>query len=266
MARQNHTGNARSGAIESYVDMWGDTIITNTETGEVKRAHTDLLGKTTITVEKPATSATSSAASSNPLVQKINAMRTLGTPVTAESVLKAAGVASPTPQQIAKFGELYKASPTKLTEDLANIAMQVAAMPASTVVTTTQTQYGPPSAPPPSSYGGGGGSGIPYNAQVAEAQQLLTAQGFNPGGVDGKLGNNTRAAITKFQAANGLPATGNLDAATLAKLRGGKSATPGAGASAKGMSTGMKVGLALAGAAVIGGGLWFVLKDDEPGA
>jgi len=210
---------------------------------------------------------TSEAPPPSPLAQKLAAMQAAGISLTADSVLKAAGVSNPTPAQLAQFGELYKASPGKTKEDLARIALQVAATPTTTTTTTTtQTQFGPPSPQPGGGGGGGGGSGIPYNAQVAEAQQLLTAQGFNPGGVDGKLGNNTRAAITKFQAANGLPATGNLDAATLAKLRGGKSATPGAGASAKGMSTGMKVGLALAGAAVIGGGLWFVLKDDEPGA
>lgn len=182
----------------------------------------------------------------------------------ADSILRAAGVSNPTEAQKRKFGELYKTLPVKNSAGFASIARQVAAMPAEPVTTTTsQTQYGPPTKP--ASYGGGGG-GAAYNAQVAEAQQILTSLGFDPQGIDGKLGPNTRAAISKFQAANGLPATGNLDAATFAKLQAKKGSKPSAAASSKGMSTAMKVGLALAGAAVIGGGLYFVLKDDEPGA
>lgn len=48
-------------------------------------------------------------------------------------------------------------------------------------------------------------------------QTALNNQGANLK-VDGMLGGKTRAALKKFQSDNGLPATGEPDAATLAKL------------------------------------------------
>jgi len=51
------------------------------------------------------------------------------------------------------------------------------------------------------------------------AQVYLTYRGFDPGPVDGVVGRRTRAALADFQAAQALPATGEIDAATLAKLR-----------------------------------------------
>jgi hypothetical protein len=50
------------------------------------------------------------------------------------------------------------------------------------------------------------------------AQLYLTFAGFDPGPVDGVLGARTRAALTGFQAARGLPATGQLDDGVLAAL------------------------------------------------
>ncbi len=50
------------------------------------------------------------------------------------------------------------------------------------------------------------------------AQVLLDHLGFSPGVIDGKEGESYRAALRGFQAANDLPESGKLDAATLAKL------------------------------------------------
>jgi len=56
------------------------------------------------------------------------------------------------------------------------------------------------------------------STSVARAQATLNAIGYASGPVDGIMGPQTRAAITRFQAASGLPATGRLDAATSQRL------------------------------------------------
>ena len=101
--------------------------------------------------------------------------------------------------------------------------------------------------------------------EVETAQKILTALGFDTKGIDGKIGNNTRSAILAFQKKNGLPATGNLDSATMAKLRSMAPASLAAslGGESKGMSTGMKIGLAVAGVAAVGGLAYYFLSDDE---
>lgn len=53
-----------------------------------------------------------------------------------------------------------------------------------------------------------------------ELQQLLQNKGFEPGGVDGIIGANTREAIRRFQQSLGLPADGYATVALLEKLRG----------------------------------------------
>ena len=53
---------------------------------------------------------------------------------------------------------------------------------------------------------------------VREAQQRLNAAGFDAGPVDGIVGPRTKRALIKYQAANGLEVTGELDAATLARF------------------------------------------------
>jgi hypothetical protein len=53
---------------------------------------------------------------------------------------------------------------------------------------------------------------------VREAQRRLNAAGFDAGPVDGIVGPRTRRALIKYQAANGLEVTGELDAATLARF------------------------------------------------
>lgn len=59
--------------------------------------------------------------------------------------------------------------------------------------------------------------GVP-DVAARSAQLYLRYKGFEPGGVDGMFGKNSRAALLRFQTASGLPATGQLDAATVAAL------------------------------------------------
>lgn len=49
-------------------------------------------------------------------------------------------------------------------------------------------------------------------------QRILVELGYNPGGVDGIIGPNTRRALRNWQKANGLPADGYPSAAMLARL------------------------------------------------
>ena len=51
-----------------------------------------------------------------------------------------------------------------------------------------------------------------------QAQSKLAILGFDPGTADGILGRHTITAIKAFQEKSGLPVTGTLDSATLAKL------------------------------------------------
>lgn len=53
-----------------------------------------------------------------------------------------------------------------------------------------------------------------------ELQELLEARGYEPGGVDGIIGANTRQAIRRFQMTQGWPADGYPTHALLEKLRG----------------------------------------------
>lgn len=50
-------------------------------------------------------------------------------------------------------------------------------------------------------------------------QGKLTKLGYVPRGIDGQIGNSTRAAIRSFQKANGLTVNGEVDDATLSKLQ-----------------------------------------------
>ena len=61
-------------------------------------------------------------------------------------------------------------------------------------------------------------NGVP-DLRVRTAQMLLMYHGFNPGPVDGEMGNRTRNALRGFQARVGSVATGEIDDATLAMLR-----------------------------------------------
>ena len=55
-------------------------------------------------------------------------------------------------------------------------------------------------------------------ADVERAQQALKQMGHDPGPIDGVMGAQTAAAIRAYQKAHGLRVTGQLDAATTAKL------------------------------------------------
>ena len=57
-------------------------------------------------------------------------------------------------------------------------------------------------------------------AAVRGLQQALKDKGFDPKGVDGQFGANTRAAVIAFQTANGLKADGVVGAKTRAALLG----------------------------------------------
>lgn len=53
---------------------------------------------------------------------------------------------------------------------------------------------------------------------IADMQQKLAALGFNPGGIDGKFGPLTEAALSAFQRDRGIPETGVFDYKTLDAL------------------------------------------------
>ena len=57
---------------------------------------------------------------------------------------------------------------------------------------------------------------------VTRLQQALTSRGFNPQGVDGAFGNNTRAAVIAFQRSQGLTADGIVGADTSERLFGSR--------------------------------------------
>jgi peptidoglycan hydrolase-like protein with peptidoglycan-binding domain len=54
---------------------------------------------------------------------------------------------------------------------------------------------------------------------IKEVQRALEAKGYDVGEVDGELGSKTERALRKFQKAQRLPVTGQIDRATLARLR-----------------------------------------------
>ncbi len=62
-------------------------------------------------------------------------------------------------------------------------------------------------------------------ADVRELQKALEVKGFDPKGVDGQFGANTRAAVKAFQEASGLKADGLVGPATRAALFGNAAST-----------------------------------------
>jgi peptidoglycan hydrolase-like protein with peptidoglycan-binding domain len=57
-----------------------------------------------------------------------------------------------------------------------------------------------------------------HHEQIAQAQRQLKAAGFDPGPLDGILGESTRSALREFQQKHSLPQTGQLDEATRQQL------------------------------------------------
>jgi peptidoglycan hydrolase-like protein with peptidoglycan-binding domain len=53
---------------------------------------------------------------------------------------------------------------------------------------------------------------------VREAQRALRDLGYDPGPIDGTCGSRMRAALEKYQLAERLPVTGELDAPTMERL------------------------------------------------
>jgi peptidoglycan hydrolase-like protein with peptidoglycan-binding domain len=67
-----------------------------------------------------------------------------------------------------------------------------------------------------------GSERTPTLAEVQEIQKRLTALGFNTGGTDGRVGNDTMIAIRNFQRQAGMqPADGYAGLKLLARLRQG---------------------------------------------
>ena len=57
-----------------------------------------------------------------------------------------------------------------------------------------------------------------HPAGLQQVQEMLRQNGHDPGPVDGVMGAQTIAAVKAFQTQHGLAPTGQLDAATVAKL------------------------------------------------
>ncbi len=62
------------------------------------------------------------------------------------------------------------------------------------------------------------GGRVKGQQDVKSAQKALKAKGYDAGASDGAMGPRTRAALRKFQKAEGLHVTGQLDAETRSKL------------------------------------------------
>ena len=58
----------------------------------------------------------------------------------------------------------------------------------------------------------------PTNTQVRKAQQHLRSRGYQAGTPDGLMGPQTIAALRRYQSANGLTVTGEVDTDTLDSL------------------------------------------------
>ena len=62
------------------------------------------------------------------------------------------------------------------------------------------------------------GQKAPTPDRISEIQSALAREGYYQGDATGKFDSSTLAALEKFQSANGLDASGKLDAPTLQKL------------------------------------------------
>ncbi len=62
------------------------------------------------------------------------------------------------------------------------------------------------------------GGKMPKPEFVRQAQRALRDLGYSPGPIDGIVGPQTHAALSKYQEAENLPVTGELDLETMARL------------------------------------------------
>ena len=72
------------------------------------------------------------------------------------------------------------------------------------------------------------------SATVRQAQEKLMSEGFNPGAVDGRLGQQTRQGLKDFQQSRGLEPSGQLDPQTIAALGLDSDASAAAGGTSPG--------------------------------
>jgi Putative peptidoglycan binding domain len=85
-----------------------------------------------------------------------------------------------------------------------------------------------------------GGSGQWGKDDIKKVQEALKDKGQDPGPADGVIGAQTQKALSAFQSANGLKATGRLDAKTAKALgveRGSSSMGKGSSSMEKGTSS-----------------------------
>ena len=66
----------------------------------------------------------------------------------------------------------------------------------------------------------------PDQEMIRQAQIALRDAGFEPGRIDGMMGPKTQSALRQFQAAQGLPQTGRLDATTQKELMAAQTPQP----------------------------------------
>jgi lipoprotein-anchoring transpeptidase ErfK/SrfK len=104
--------------------------------------------------------------------------------------------------------------------DQAQPAAPTPAAPASSAPDSNAaaTNAAAPAAPAPTAQTATTPAAAPPSAALIRAEVLLDRAGVSPGVIDGKPGSNARKAITAYQALNGLPASGDLDAQTWADL------------------------------------------------
>ena len=81
------------------------------------------------------------------------------------------------------------------------------------------------------------GSASTDSATVRQAQERLMSEGFNPGAVDGKLGQQTQQGLKDFQQSKGLEPSGQLDSQTIAALGLASDSSAAAGASSPGAAS-----------------------------
>jgi peptidoglycan hydrolase-like protein with peptidoglycan-binding domain len=73
----------------------------------------------------------------------------------------------------------------------------------------------------------------PYTDFIKQVQESLHKHGFDAGPVNGDFGTKTQAALAQFQLARTLPASGQLDNATLKELGVEEQSQAAAGGSAE---------------------------------